>query len=355
MKRLDGGRGLLQLEMAYKISFIGINKYLGRTEDWLLQCALKHEEQKKLYSITKKAKEYLTELRCEDLDFNDPLSTTTAAKKIKQAAKVAFYKQLLNGWKNKPLHGKFPQRTLDADVDQKNTFVWLKSSSLKAETEGFITAAQDQSIKMKNYITKIMKTGNDSNCRFCGKYQETVDHLVAGCPVLAKREYLVRHNKVASYMHWKICQHYGLPTSKEWYKHEPKPVTENDLVTVLWDFAIQTDKTIIANRPDIVIRDKKKKTCILIDVSVPSDTNTSLKTFEKISKYKDLEIELSKSWKYKMKTVPAIIGALGIINKSTTKYLQQIPGNINFEELQKIALLGTANILRKALSANSLN
>ena len=96
------------------------------------------------------------------------------------------------------------------------------------------------------------------------------------------------------------------------------------------------------------------KTCILLDVSIPSDRNTSLKTYEKLSKYKDLEIELGKSWKMKMKTVPVIIGSLGVINKSATKYINEIPGNIQMYELQKIALLGTARILRKALSLHAV-
>ena len=115
-------------------------------------------------------------------------------------------------------------------------------------------------------------------------------------------------------------------------------------------FSIQTDRTISANRPDLVVRDHVNKTCILIDVSIPADRNTSLKAFEKISKYKDLEIEIEKSWKEKTKTIPLIVGALGVLNKSATKYLEEIPGKISVQEVQKIALLGTATILRKALS-----
>ena len=98
------------------------------------------------------------------------------------------------------------------------------------------------------------------------------------------------------------------------------------------------------------LRNKSDKTCLLLDVSIPSDRNTSLKTYEKISKYKDLEIEIEKTWKEKTKTVPIVIGSLGVINKSTEKYLDTLPIKIEIEELQKITLLGTANILRKALS-----
>ena len=53
-------------------------------------------------------------------------------------------------------------------------------------------------------------------------------------------------------------------------------VTENEDVTILWDMPIHTDRKITANRPDIVIKDHKTKTCKFIDMAVPSDRNTSV-------------------------------------------------------------------------------
>ena len=64
------------------------------------------------------------------------------------------------------------------------------------------------------------------------------------------------------------------------------------------------DRKILANRLDIVIHDRKSKTCMLIDVSVPDDKNTLLKEAEKISKYKDLEIEINRMWNVKTKIYP---------------------------------------------------
>ena len=61
-------------------------------------------------------------------------------------------------------------------------------------------------------------------------------------------------------------------------------------------------------------------------MSVPSDNNVSAKEFEMLSKYKDLEIEISKMWNVKTNTIPVIIGALGIIKKGTQKHLEKIPG-----------------------------
>ena len=129
---------------------------------------------------------------------------------------------------------------------------------------------------------------------------------------------------------------------------------ENNEVVILWDFSIQTDRKILANRPDIVIQDKKKQTALLLDISIPSDKNTSLKTYEKLSKYKDLEIELERCWKCKVKTIPVIIGATGVINKTTSKYVKEIPGTFSINEIQKTTILGTARILRKALSLNTV-
>ncbi|XP_037772664.1 uncharacterized protein LOC119568276 [Penaeus monodon] len=101
-----------------------------------------------------------------------------------------------------------------------------------------------------------------------------------------------------------------------------------------------------ANKPDIIIKDKKKKNCIIIDVAVPSKRNTSVKISEKLSKYKDLEIEISRTWGMKTETIPVVIGALGLMKRGIVKFTNRIPGNISIYEIQKTALLGTAHILR---------
>ena len=76
---------------------------------------------------------------------------------------------------------------------------------------------------------------------------------------LAKTEYLHRDNKAATYLHWNICKEMNIDTNEKWYGHEPQTVTEKDNITILWDTPIQTDREIKANRPDIVIKNKKEK------------------------------------------------------------------------------------------------
>ena len=74
------------------------------------------------------------------------------------------------------------------------------------------------------------------------------------------------------------------------------------------------------------------------------------KEVEKIAKHKDLEIEISKMWNMKTNVIPVVIGALGLIREGINGHVEQIPGNIRVEELQKTVLLGTAHLLRRTLS-----
>ena len=76
---------------------------------------------------------------------------------------------------------------------------------------------------------------------------------------------------------------------------------------------MQTDGTIPNNKPDIVIRDNEKRTCMLIDVAISGDRNVTKKWAEKILKYKDHSIEIQGMWNVKTKVIPVIIGATGTI------------------------------------------
>ena len=156
------------------------------------------------------------------------------------------------------------QRELTEQKSTKN-FQWLKSSGLKAEMEGFVVAAQDQSLATRYYQHKIIKNGTGPKCRLSHEFDESIEHIISGCPVLAKKEYLERHDKALIYIHWKICKYYQIQVTSKWYEHKPSKVAEGKDVAMLWDMPINTDKEIKANRPDIVIKDKSKSICTLIN------------------------------------------------------------------------------------------
>ena len=93
-------------------------------------------------------------------------------------------------------------------------------------------------------------------------------------------------------MHWKICKEFGIEVKELWYEHKPKAITEKDNVTILWDMPIHTDRTIAANSPVIMLKSKKDKSRLLIDMTIPLNTNTSVKAMEKLNKYSGLEIKV---------------------------------------------------------------
>ena len=98
--------------------------------------------------------------------------------------------------------------------------------------------------------------------------------------------------------------------------HNPVPVQENDSHKLLWDFNIQTDHLIPSRRPDLVIINKRKRICKIVDFAVPADHRINLKESEKKDKYLDLAREIKiKLWNMKVTIVPIVIGALGTVIK----------------------------------------
>jgi hypothetical protein len=73
------------------------------------------------------------------------------------------------------------------------------------------------------------------------------------------------------------------------------------------------------------------------------------KEAEKILEYADLTIEIERMRNVNTKVIPIITGATGTISGLFIKHLNNTPGERKIKELQKIAILGTAHLLRKVL------
>ena len=99
----------------------------------------------------------------------------------------------------------------------------MKHTGLKGETEGLITAGQDQALNTRYYSKHIIKQVTTDRCRMCHTQPETVEHIISGCQTLAADQYLNRHNQVAAQLHPDICRHYGIKVEAEcWYQHKPE-------------------------------------------------------------------------------------------------------------------------------------
>ena len=115
-------------------------------------------------------------------------------------------------------------------------------------------------------------------------------------------------------IHWEMCKKFKFDHTNKWYMHNPASVLENDTHKLLWDFDIQTDHLIPTRRPDLIIINKIKRTCKIVDFAVPADHRIKLKECEMKDKYLDLARELKKLWNAKVTIIP--IGAFGTITKN---------------------------------------
>ena len=105
-----------------------------------------------------------------------------------------------------------------------------------------------------------------------------------------------------------------------------------------------------ARRPDlIIINQKKKRICKIVDFAVPADHIINMKESEKKDKYLDLARELKKLWNMKVTIVPIVSGALGTITKGLLKGQEDLEIRGQVETIQTTALLRTARIRRRVL------
>ena len=138
-------------------------------------------------------------------------------------------------------------------------------------------------------------------------------------------------------------------STRLWYMHNPAPVLENDTHKLLWDFDIPTDHLISARRQDLIIINKKKRICKIVNFAVLSDHRIKLKESEKKDKYLDLARELKKLWNMKVTIIPIMIGAFGTVTTGLLKGLDDLEVGGRVETIQTTVLLRTARILRRVL------
>ena len=104
--------------------------------------------------------------------------------------------------------------------------------------------------------------------------------------------------------------------------HNPAAVLENDTHKLRWDFDIQPDHLISARRPDLIVINKKKRTCKIVDFAVPTDHRIKLKECEKKDKYLDLARKLKKNMKVTI--IRIVISAFCTVTKGPLKGVEDL-------------------------------
>ena len=347
--RKNGGRGLINIVDHFKNAIINFSIYLLNSNERLLDLASNWQFSRGAKSIHNMAQSYCQELQLE-------IQELTQNNKQQRKSKLKKFRldKLVNELKNKNLHGQYLKLLDEAHIDKTASLKWLTSPSLKRATEATICAIQEQAITT-NYIRKhIFKTENCDLCRVCRAGKETIHHIISGCVALAPTKYLQRHDNVCKYIHATLLEGHGFTNVlPKWYEHQPRCVEENESTKILWNFSIQTDHTILHNKPDIVIIDKVKNEATIIDVAIPNDQNLARKRLDKLRAYTDLAVEIKTLWNLTNVTiVPMIIGAMGSFHNGFQLEIEKIPlggKTLQQYEMQKITLLGTAHIVRSFL------
>ena len=95
LPRSEVGGSLIQTELTYETTTIGLHKYLQTTKDWMMELVRKYENSKNLSSIVKESRKYMRQLNIEEQEeLNHELASTKAAKEMKQKANSEGLKNL---------------------------------------------------------------------------------------------------------------------------------------------------------------------------------------------------------------------------------------------------------------------
>ena len=357
----SGGRGLINVEALHNRSIVCTFVHIYLSDDPLVKHVKTHDESRAFHSFSKRAQVVGQDLNI-NIEFKDGavlLDGTemgvNQAKLYVKAKQSQAFKDVLSG---KPLHRVYVQ-CVEQNSNPTDSFAWMKSAGLKSETEGFLFAAQDQSLPTRNRQAVILHENISIKCRVCNQYSETVQHLVSGCPALAQTCYLKRHDGMARVFYYRLRHACGFDNEVHpWYDPEHvQGVLENDHFKILWNRPIYSLNIIQANKPDLVLFDKTNEIIHIIEFSVPFDSNVIDKIQEKHTKYADLAYEMSRLHpKYKVIRLPIILGALGLVPPDLLTQIRGVPGFsigstalLTIWGMQKAAVLGSLHILRKVL------
>ena len=88
---------------------------------------------------------------------------------------------------------------------------------------------------------------------------------------------------------------------------------------------LQCDREVKARKPNIVVVNKNKKSCAIIDIAIPGDIRVSEKEMEKTERYQDLKTEIKRLWNIKnIKVISVNVGALDSTSKKLKNCIEEL-------------------------------
>ena len=240
------------------------------------------------------------------------------------------------------------------DIDQKESNTRLINRKFSSHIEGYLFAIHEQEIETRTLRRirekdPLKRKEMPRLCRMCRKAEEDIFHVTA--PIcLVTCTYITDTTQWPKHYIKKFSQ--NLETKEIQTRKQPPNVIKIETTEIWWDHTISTTTKIPHNRPDVVILNKEEKSCQVIDICIPLDTNVQLRQGTKRDNYVPLVDQLRRIYPgYTYRIIPVIIGALGTIPRQLNENLKEIGLSPQAckrftEQSQKLAVLGTLKITK---------
>ena len=178
---------------------------------------------------------------------------------------------------------------------------------------------------------------------------EIINPIISNCFKLALKEYKTWLNWVVKVSHWELYEELKFDHMNKYYMCNPESVLENETHKLFWEFWDTNGSPNLSQTTRQNNNLLEKRTCRIVDFTVPVDHWVKVKETKKNDKCLDFARELKKLWGIKVTVIPIIMGALSTVTKGLIKWLEDLE-IIGWEEtLQTTVLLGSVRILRRVL------
>ena len=187
----------------------------------------------------------------------------------------------------------------------------------------------------------------------CGKQEETLTHILGSCESISECLYLkYRHNQVGKIVYQEFLENNGVKNQASAWK--PKKVMKTGDLELWWDKKIHVTNKVEHNRADLIIWDRKKKECKIIDFIVPLDGNVTRKEIEKVNNCVPPVNELQQMYRdYTYKIIPVVIGTSGTVSLSLKQHLKAVGITSDItrfvHRLENPAIIGSVKTVKTVL------
>ena len=339
-----GGQGLKQISSVYKETKIKAALRLATSNDSRLQAVAQFQqikENKGRRSIFKDARRHAMDMAL-DLELGEDKSTLSMkttegrtytasdpAGRKKVIAKGRIEKSRAEIKESKWQGNIVSHRLVDESLDLAECFNWSRKwRPAPTYTICAINKIIQQLVRTKVREELMGKTTNTS-CRLCNQYPETVEHILSGCPELAQRHYLWRHNDALMNVLSALLLRHGIREKHIIPKQEPRSYYTNPEknIEIMWDCSVTMETRMLdeGNRPDLQVINKRQEKIDVVKMACLSWRNRAETDERKTRKYTMVWEELKERYPgYEVRQTNIVVDILGEFDRGLMDELSTV-------------------------------